>query len=249
MSSMSKNGKLVEDSENSYEQLKVITDAAQAELLKPWGQEVAKLLNSYDINVDGRNDIKAEITISFPNSTKNESIAVGIRYLKSNGSWAEDMFLFEKGFGLTKLYKGAQEQLLPEYKGTHHGPPTHTLQETLPGIVNDIERLKGHLGEKDIFSDLDMNLVVSESEHHRILQQIQNELNEIGKSLIGRGVNPEAVSYKVKPQFDARRAVQMERWSKTQRIYELKIEQINKLYRDDVECKVLLARLNKLFGK
>jgi hypothetical protein len=135
---MARRGKSIDNSEDAYGLLKVITDAAQAGELKPWGPKVIELLSAYGITVDRKTGMKAEVTLSFPSTPKNDAMAIGVRHLKPNGGWAEDLFVFEERVGLTCYYKGSQETVLPEYGGTHHGAPTVELQESLPSIQQDI---------------------------------------------------------------------------------------------------------------
>lgn len=247
---MTRQGKLIAGSGQAYDQLKVITDAAQEGILKPWSPKVVELLNSYGITVQRKEGIPAEVTLSFPTSTKNKSMGIGVRHLKPDKSWAEDFFLFEEGVGLTSFYKGAQEDVLPEYKGTHHGQPTIELQESLPSIQKDIDDLKSLMLEKDIFNSIDMNIVVAEAEHLQALRFIDEEFKQTSMSLSSQGAPIQLVSMKIKPVFDKKRAEQMSRWSRSERLYSMKLEQIKEVYGEETEgSKLAIERLNRLFGK
>lgn len=247
---MAREGKLINDSDEAYDQLKVITDAAQEGILKPWSPKVVELLNSHGITVQRKAGVQAEVTLSFPTSTKNRSMGIGVRHLKPDDSWAEDFFLFEENVGLTCFYKGTQESSLPEYKGTHHGQPTIELQESLPSMQKDIDDLKRLLLEKDMFNSIDMNIVVSEAEHLQAVRFIDEEFKQASMSLSSQGAPIQLVSMKIKPMFDKKRAEQMSKWSKSERLYSMKLEQIIGVYGEDTEeSNLAKERLNKLFGK
>ncbi len=113
--------KPIDNSEDAYARLKPITDAAQAGALKPWSASVIDLLARYDVNVQRLEDVKAQVNLSFPTSIKDHrSMAIGFRYAKDDGSFAEDLFVFIEDVGLTCYYRGSQEEALPEYSGSHH---------------------------------------------------------------------------------------------------------------------------------
>lgn len=247
---MTRQGKLIKDSGEAYAQLKVITDAAQEGILKPWSPKVVELLNSYGITVQRKEGISAEVTLSFPTSTKNKSMGIGVRHLKPDHSWAEDFFLFEENVGLTSFYKGAQENVLTEYKGTHHGQPTVELQESLPSMQKDIDDLKRLMLEKDIFNSIDMNIIMPEAEHLQALRFIDEEFKQTSMSLSAQGAPINLISMKIKPTFDKKRAEQMSRWSKSERLYGMKLEQIKETYGEETEgYNLATERLNRLFGK
>jgi hypothetical protein len=252
MKYMANNGKQVKSSEEAYSQLKVITDAAQSGELSPWGVKVIALLNAYGITVDRREGIKAEVTLSFPTTPNNRSMGIGIRHLKPGGAWAEDFFLFEENIGLTCFYKGSQEEALPEYKGTHHGPPSIELQESIPSIQQDISDLKVKLQTNDIFNSIDMNLVVKPSEHSQNIHMVDQEYAQAISSVVAQapGTDRKYISMKLQPQFTQKRIILMQRWSKSESIYEMKKEQIVDIYPNDKDMyEIAIARLNKIFGK
>lgn len=249
---MPRTGKPVENSQDAYPQLKVITDAAQSGELKPWGPKVIELLNAYGITVERRAGIQAEITLSFPTSTAGRSMAIGIRHLKPDKSWAEDLFLFEEGVGLTKFYKGTQETALPEYGGTHHGAPSIQLQESIPSIQQDITDLKTKLLTQNIFNSIDMNTVVTPTEHKQQLDFINQDFERTVKSIANQahGAPLSYISIQIKPEFDKKRTAQMSRWSKSESLYSLKANQIQEVFTPESdEYKAAIAQLDKLFGK
>jgi protein-tyrosine-phosphatase len=249
---MANKGKFIENSDEAYSQLKVITDAAQSGELSPWGVKVIELLNAYGITVDRRQGIKAEVTMSFPTTPDNRSMGIGVRHLKPDGKWAEDFFLFEENVGLTCFYKGAQEEALPEYKGTHHGPPTIELQEAIPSIQQDINDLKVKLQTNELFNSIDMSLVIKPGEHSQNIQMVDREYQQAVSSVAAQapGADRKYISMKLQPQFTQKRTIQMQRWSKSEGIYEMKKEQIADLYENGSEkYEKAINQLNRIFGK
>lgn len=248
---MPRQGKFIDNSEGAYEQLKVITDAAQAGLLKPWGVKVIELLNGYGVTVDRRIGVKAEVTLSFPTTPANKSMGIGVRHMKPSGDMAEDFFLFEESVGLTTYYRGSQEDALPEYKGTHHAGPSVALQESLPGIQDDINKLKEQLKTKGLFDSIDMSLVVTDDEHLKILKNIADEYRQTTLAISSsKGAPVEYVSMKIKPEFDKKRMAQMHRMRTSQAIYNDKLAEIESRYeKDSDDYRAAAQRLNRLFGK
>lgn len=248
---MTKEGKKIPDSEEAYSQLKIITDAAQAGELKTWGMEVVKLLNAYGITVNRRKGVQAEVAMSFPSTVEGNAMGIGVRHLKPNGTWAEDFFLFEENKGLTCFYKGTQETVLPEYKGTHHGPPSVQLQDSIPTIKQDLDDLKIRMQTNDIFNSIDMGLVVTPGEHQQAMDIIGQDYSSATRSIEQQTAAPAAfIATKIQPEFTKRRIAQMERWSKSERMYELRKNQLEELYLDDKESyERAVSRLNQIFGK
>lgn len=248
---MVREGKKVQDSEEAYDQLKVITDAAQTGDLKSWGIEVVKLLNGYGIVVDRREGVQAEVVMSFPSSTDGNAMGIGVRHLKRNSTWAEDFFLFEEHVGLTCFYKGTQETALPEYKGTHHGPPSIQLQDSIPTIKQDLDVLKIKMQTNDVFNSIDVSLVVTASEHEHAISIIQDDYSRETQSIAQQTAAPAAfIATRIQPEFTKRRIAQMEKWSKSERMYELKKAQLEELYTSDDDGRNrAMLKLNQIFGK
>ncbi len=247
---MSKPGKVIKDSSKAYDEVKVIVDAAQGGLLNPWGYKIGELLNSYGIVIDRKTGIKVEITISYPTSTENESIGVGIRYMKPDQTHAEDFFLFEKNRNLTAYYRGAQEDAFPEYKQTHHGQPSKPLHEFLPSIQADLEDLKRKLKSSNPLDNIDMDVIVYESTHRQILEEISQNYAQTSRSLATQtGAPIEIISSKIQPEFTRRRREQMVKWSKSENIYAVKRSEITEMYSDADTQQRELGKLDQLFGK
>ncbi len=173
MNPKSKYAKLKPNSQDAYARLKPITDAAQAGSLKPWSQSVIDLLARYKVNVQRLEDIKAEATLSFPTSIKDHnSMAIGFRYAKSDGSFAEDLFVFIEDVGLICYYRGSQEVALPEYSGTHHAKIV--LREFLPDFQKQFEDMQKQI------NDLKKQSVdyISDEMHLKAMSDVSNEFNE-----------------------------------------------------------------------
>ncbi len=149
--------KNIPDSAGAYALLKPITDSAQSGDLKPWSPAVIELLESFDVSVERLKDVKVQANLSFPTSTKNPAMAIGFRYAKSDGSFAEDIFLFEEGVGLTCYYRGTQEDALPEYDGTHHAKIV--LTELLPDIQRELAGMRKQI--KDLEPLPEVSLMIN----------------------------------------------------------------------------------------
>lgn len=138
--------KPIDNSEDAYARLKPIADAAQASALEPWSPSVIDLLARYKVNVQRLEDVKAQANLSFPTSIKDHrSMAIGFRYVKEDGTFAEDLFLFVEDVGLTCYYRGSQEEALPEYAGSHHAEIV--LSELLPDFQREIADIQQQIKE------------------------------------------------------------------------------------------------------
>lgn len=138
--------KPVPSSQDAYARLKPITDAAQAGALEPWSPSVIDLLARYGVNVQRLEDVKAQANLSFPSSIKDHrSMAIGFRYAKDDGSFAEDLFVFIEDVGLSCYYRGSQEEALPEYAGSHHADIV--LSELLPDFQRDIADMQQQIND------------------------------------------------------------------------------------------------------
>ena len=104
--------------ETSYEEIKVITDAIYAGNIQPQAHLFIEVLNKYGIKLRDKDGKFLELTYSIPKSIPN-SILIGIRYVKDDGSHTEDHFLFEQDKSIRRFYKNQIEKVLPEYKGMH----------------------------------------------------------------------------------------------------------------------------------
>ena len=240
----------IPNSEDAYEELKIITDAAQAGTLSPWSPAVTKLLTAYGINVTRKKGMKVEATLSFPESKAN-TMAIGIRHMKEDGSFAEDMFLFEKGVGLTKLYKGKQEKLMPEYKGTHHAEPGIVLHEALPDIQKELDAIKKSVTLQSILDGINMSDIYTEANLHAAIEaQTREQQQQVHNLQIAHPQAPvQLLSQAVTAEITKKRAVVREKYFASERLYEAKKKQIEQLYPDPKYAEENLAVLNELFGK
>jgi hypothetical protein len=238
------------DSSRAYDDLKVITDAAQNGSLRPWSPVVVKLLNAYGVVVDRKRGSKVEATLSFPTSKLN-SMAIGIRHMKDEESYAEDLFLFEKDVGLTPLYRGKQETLLPEYVGTHHGKPAIALQEALPDIQKEIDSIKQAVSLQSILSGINTENIMTPAEFKAELEQQGVDAKRTVDNLVRAhpGVMREQVSAAVHAETQKRYTAARTKWFASERLYEAKKTQVELLYPDPIDAAPHLETLNKLFGK
>jgi len=104
--------------DKSYSNLKAITDSVYAGIRDKWAKDVIDILQNYNIKLRQKDGKLYSVNISIPKSKKN-CILVGLRYLKSDKSYTEDHFLFEKDKPIVAFYKGKLEKVFVEYKGTH----------------------------------------------------------------------------------------------------------------------------------
>lgn len=171
--------------------------------------------------------------------------------MKEDGSFAEDMFLFEKNVGLTKLYKGKQERLLPEYKGTHHAEPNIVLQEALPDIQKELDAIKKSLTLQTIMKDINMDDVYTEASLHTAIEaQTREQRQEVHNLQIAHPQAPvEVLSRAVTAEITKKRAAVREKYFASERLYEAKKKQIEQLSSDPEEIQQNMTVLNELFGK
>lgn len=103
---------------NPFNELKEITDSVYAGYETDFANATLALLERNGIKIRQKDGSLCQVNISIPKS-RSDSILVGFRYTKKDGSNTEDHFLFEKGHDIVPFYKGKIEKILPEYKGTH----------------------------------------------------------------------------------------------------------------------------------
>ncbi|HUC89195.1 MAG TPA: hypothetical protein VMR45_00155 [Patescibacteria group bacterium] len=206
--------KQIDNSADAYAKLKPITDAAQAGVLKPWSPAVVDLLESYGVKVERKKGVKVQTNLSFPTSIKDHrSMAIGARYAKEDGSFAEDLYVFIKGVGLTCYYRGTQEQALPEYDGSHHEKVEIKLTEYLPDIQKELADIKQQITDLKTITGVEL---ITDEMHLGAMQDVQNESNEAVRSFRNaHGNSPSAVE-----QYS--RAVQMEASKKRRQLMEKK---------------------------
>lgn len=215
----SKYVKPIDNSEDAYARLKPITDAAQAGALEPWSPSVIDLLARYKVNVQRLEDVKAQANLSFPTSIKDHrSMAIGFRYAKDDGSFAEDLFVFVEDVGLTCYYRGTQEEALPEYSGTHHAKIV--LSELLPDFQRELANMQQQIDTLKTQSGVEY---ISDEMHLLAMQAVQQEFNEKVRGFANAHGNSSAVQ-----QFS--RAVQIEA-TKKRRELQVKKAQSDRVYK------------------
>jgi len=104
--------------DNSYHELKTITDDFYAGKRNKYGREVVGLLERYGIKIRNKDGVIHSVNISIPKSRPN-CILVGLRYVKNDNSYTEDHFLFEANMAIIPFYKARLEKLFTEYTGAH----------------------------------------------------------------------------------------------------------------------------------
>jgi hypothetical protein len=107
---------------DSYRDFKSITDKYYTDWIMPDFAVFEVLLNKYGVRLRNKDGDAKYATFSVPIS-KQDALVLGIRYTKIDGSWTEDLFLFELGKPIVAGYKGRLEKIIPEYKGTHKASP------------------------------------------------------------------------------------------------------------------------------
>ena len=222
MNNKSKNIKEVPDSKDAYARLKPITDAAQRGGLKPWSPAVIDLLARYKVDVQRLEDVKTQANLSFPTSINDHnSIAIGFRYVKEDGTFAEDLFVFVEGIGLTCYYRGSQEEALPEYSDTHHAKIE--LSELLPDFQRELASMQQQIDTIKARSGVEY---ISDEAHLQAMKDVQNEFNENVRSF----ANAHGGSQSAVQQFS--RAAQIEA-TKKRRELQAKKAKSDSAYKDE----------------
>ena len=103
----------------SFEELKEITDAVYSGVkVSNFHTKIVRILQKHNISIrqkDGKDPI---VTISHPKTIAN-SMIVGLRYTKNDGTKTEDHFLFQPRLPIEKCYGKKLEKLCPEYEKSH----------------------------------------------------------------------------------------------------------------------------------
>ncbi len=111
-------GKSVSNSQPSYLELRTITDAVYAgkmELSDAFKKAYA-LLNKYGIRLRDKDGQAPIMTLS---PADDNTLVMGIRYLKDSGRTTEDHFIFRRDADLYRCKGKEIDKLLPNYKGSH----------------------------------------------------------------------------------------------------------------------------------
>jgi hypothetical protein len=215
-----KYAKTIPDSADAYAQLKIITDAAQAGILKPWTPPVVELLASYGVSVTRLKGMKAEATLSFPTSIEgHRSMAVGFRHLKEDGGFAEDLYVFVEGVALTCYYRGTQEEALPEYGGTHHAVAA-VLTEALPDLQRQLADMQKQI--TDLAATSGVELITDEAYAAQITP-LDHEFRQRVRSLVsahgGGSSATELFSKAVQKEMSKKRMALMAKKAASDRFY------------------------------
>jgi len=111
-------GKSVPDSKQSYTELRTITDAVYGGLMEKaeaFTQAYA-LLGKYGVQLRSKDGKDPKMTLS---PADDNTLVIGIRYLKQSGRTTEDHFIFVRGANLYKCKGREIDKILPQYKGSH----------------------------------------------------------------------------------------------------------------------------------
>ena len=111
-------GKSVPNSKNSYLELRTITDAVYADSLgksEAFKQAYA-VLSKYGIRLRDKDGTNPVMTLSPPD---DNTLVMGVRYVKVGGGNTEDHFLFSRDTDLYRCKGKELERILPQYKGSH----------------------------------------------------------------------------------------------------------------------------------
>jgi len=121
-------GKSVINSEQSYDELKVITDGYYSGSLSLHDtlKSIYQLLLRYIVSLRRDDGSHSQMTVSIPKSCTG--IVIGIRYVKKSGAQTEDHFLFRPGINLYKCKGKELARICPEYSGAHELQPQFTAQ-------------------------------------------------------------------------------------------------------------------------
>ena len=112
-------GKFALNSELSYEELKVITDAYYSGNVPASNtfRLAYQLLLQYIGSLRRDDGNSPVMTISIPKSLVG--IVIGVRYVKNSGRQTEDHFLFRPNTNLYKCKGKELAKICPEYTGAH----------------------------------------------------------------------------------------------------------------------------------
>lgn len=242
--------KQIPDSKDAYDKLKAITDPAQTGELEHWSGPVVELLGEYGIKVERKVGIRIQTTLSFPTSTDNDAMAIGIRHVKPDGSYAEDLIVFEREVGITAYYRGSQEEVLPEYGGTHHAKIA--LTEFLPELQKDISEIKDGIsrlvaersgGKVPIVTDYDFA-----SEMQEMREAHEARLKGIG-SMFGNTSVPAEAARQLQPAYERKRKQLIAKKNASDKQYEYERQKIRDDYANKYKEKQSdLGRRNMLMS-
>lgn len=244
----------IHEDPSAYDKLKIITDAAQEGSLSPWGGAVERLINTYGVDVARKTHQKIQVNLSFPKSTKNKSMAIGFRHIKSDESNAEDLYVFIETIGLFCFYRGSQEEYLKEYAGSHHAKIE--LQEFLPDIQAEIADIKKKMNNQPKSSNTNPVDIVTDAEFAEEIRQIDEDFKQKADSFArthGNSSAPIAYSRALQIEATKKRTAIRAKKQASDRMYELELMDVEDEYNDKLKLKRTdLAQRNMLesgFGR
>jgi hypothetical protein len=104
---------------------------------------IVEFLKQNDVNLRTKDGALCQVTVSKPTLVA-DTLVVGLRYLKNDKTYTEDLFEVHSGSNVEKHYKGRLERVLPEYRDTHKQTVSPPLVVDLPAgypTVNTISFL------------------------------------------------------------------------------------------------------------
>lgn len=124
--------------------IEALWDRCTAAGQKDIENELIDLLKDHGISLRQRDGHLKQISLTRP-TIVNSGYVIGIRYVKRDGSQAEDMFTVRQGQRIQAHYRGSLQKMLPEYDGTHHRQVNFASVESEPPPttpVNTISQVK-----------------------------------------------------------------------------------------------------------
>ena len=105
--------------DTSFDELKAFYAQVRSHGYPPdFDQRAINILSEHGIKLRNKDGSEPKVTLSPPTS-KPDSLVLGVRYKKINGTKTEDHFLFQQDKEIIRCYGKKLEKLCPEYKGTH----------------------------------------------------------------------------------------------------------------------------------
>lgn len=111
-------GKSVANSQTSYSELRAITDAVYGGKMEKTDafKKAYALLDKNGIRLRDKDGQAPVMTLSPPD---DNTLVMGIRYLKDSGRTTEDHFIFRRDTDLYRCKGKEIDKILPKYKGSH----------------------------------------------------------------------------------------------------------------------------------
>jgi len=116
--------------------------------------EVMALLSRHSIQLRSDDGELKQVTISKPTTAEN-AFVVGMRYIKSDGTYTEDHFVCRKNDAsslepvkIERYYKGKLERKFQEYKGMHKEQIQPERSAVYDSRITQVNTVSYFIGEK-----------------------------------------------------------------------------------------------------